>query len=271
MNIHFWKMHGAGNDFILVDDRAQTFPADDTAWLQSIGARKTGVGCDGIILIQPSETADFRMRFFNPDGSEADMCGNGARCVARLACEIGAAPSSMTIETLAGRLHAHAQGDQVLLHMTEPRDWRLEATLDLPGETVAYGLVNTGVPHAVTEVADLASYDVQGRGRLMRRHQAFAPDGANANFVQVTGPQALRVRTYERGVEAETLACGTGIVAAALVMTLAGRVVAPVEVIPTGGDRLVVNFERTGDEVRKVTLRGPAVHVFAGQLAYVRS
>ncbi len=266
MTIPFWKMHGAGNDFILVDDRAETFPATDAAWLRTIGTRKTGVGCDGIILIQPSDTANFRMRFFNPNGREAEMCGNGARCVARLAYEIGAAPSPMTIQTQAGVLRAEMEGDQVRLWMTDPRDWLMDQTLTLNGETVTYGFVNTGVPHAVVEVDDLDALDVQKRGAALRHHPAFAPAGANANFIQVTGPQALRVRTYERGVEAETLACGTGMVASALVAAAAGRVVPPVQVIPTGGDVLSVDFVLNGTDARETTLLGPAVHVFKGEL-----
>ena len=124
-------MHGAANDFVLVDDRAQKFPAAKKEWLAGIMARRTGVGSEGILLIQPSDKANIRMRFFNPDGGEADMCGNGARCLARLAHEIGAAPASMTIETPAGIVRAEVRGEQVLLHMTEPKDWRMNRTLNI--------------------------------------------------------------------------------------------------------------------------------------------
>ena len=264
--IPFWKMHGAGNDFVLVDDRSETFPAADESFLRAIGTRKTGVGCDGIILIQPSDSADFRMRFFNPDGREAEMCGNGARCVARLASEIGAAPAEMTIETPAGQLRAEMVGEQVRLGMTQPVDWRMNATLEINGESVRYGFVNTGVPHVVVAVADLDSCPVHERGRALRQHADFAPAGANVNFIQITGPQSLRVRTYERGVEAETLACGTGMVASALVAAASGHVTPPVEVVPTGGDRLTVDFVLNGLEAENTTLLGPAVHVFKGEL-----
>lgn len=268
MRIPFWKMHGAANDFILVDDRSRTFPATDTAWLAAIAARRTGVGCEGIILIQPSDTADFRMRFFNPDGSEVEMCGNGARCVARLAHELGAAPARMTIETVAGPLKAEQADRQIRLHLTAPKDWRLNRALTVGGRTLTYGFVNSGVPHAVVEVADLTACDVQGLGSALRHHADFAPKGTNANFISVTGPHSLDVRTYERGVEAETLACGTGIAASALVAGKLGRVTPPVQITAASGDVLTVDYTLTQDGADAVTLLGPAVHVFQGVLEY---
>jgi diaminopimelate epimerase len=267
VNIPFWKMHGAANDFILVDDRKKTFPSNDTAWMAGIAARRTGVGCEGIILVQPSDKADFRMRFFNPDGSEVDMCGNGARCVARLGYELGAAPRTMTIDTLAGVLQAEVLGDAVRLGMTPPRDWHLGRSLSCEQGTIQYSFVNTGVPHAVVPVDDLDGCDVMSLGRTLRRHSDFAPAGTNANFIARTGPQSLRVRTYERGVEAETLACGTGIVASALIAAKLGQVVPPVAVSVAGGE-LTVDFRLTDSGAENVTLLGPAVHVFQGTLEY---
>ncbi len=261
-------MHGAANDFVLVDDRALTFPSADRKWLASIAARRTGIGCEGIILIQPSGKADFRMRFFNPDGSEVEMCGNGARCVARLASEIGAAPAKMTIDTVAGILKAEVAGSGVRVEMTIPKDWRLDRSLKLGKETIKYGFVNSGVPHAVVEVRDLAACDVQKLGSGIRRHKDFAPAGTNADFISVSGPQSLRIRTYERGVEAETLACGTGVVAAALVAARLGRLSAPVSVQAASGDVLTVDFRLTKEGAEKVTLLGPAIHVFKGTVEY---
>lgn len=273
MRIPFWKMHGAGNDFILVDDREQKFPCDDPAWLAQISSRRTGVGCEGVILIQPSPEADFRMRFFNPDGGEVEMCGNGARCVARLAHDLGIAPREMTIDTVAGLLHAEADADAVRLQLTPPENWRLGGTLEAERRPLAYDFVNTGVPHAVVRVesADaLAETDVQALGRAIRYHSDFAPAGTNANFLAVTGQQSIAVRTYERGVEAETLACGTGIAASALVAARVHGVAAPVTVSAASGDTLSVEFVLDGDETRDVTLVGPAVHVFQGELVYER-
>lgn len=261
-------MHGAGNDFILVDDRALTFPAGDRAWLAGMAHRRTGVGSDGFLLLQPSSQADFRMRFFNPDGGEADMCGNGARCAARLAYDLGAAGADMRIETGAGLLRAEIRGPNVLLHMTAPHDWRLGRALTVDGRTFAYGFVNSGVPHTVIETPDLEQADVQGLGARIRRHADFAPAGTNVNFIRVIGPRALRIRTYERGVEAETLACGTGIVAAALVAGRLGRVTPPVRVTSAGGDELEVAYTLTAGGADRVTLLGPAVHVFQGRLEH---
>ena len=267
MQIPFWKMHGASNDFILVDDRAMTFPTRDTAWLARIMSRRTGVGSEGTILIQPAQAGGhFRMRFFNPDGSEVEMCGNGARCVARLAHELGAAPAAMTFETIAGPIGAEVRGDRVLLHMTEPKDWRMNVTLDVDGSRVAAHFVNSGVPHAVVPVKDLTSVNVQELGSRIRHHGEFAPKGTNANFIQVTGGTSLRVRTYERGVEAETLACGTGIVASGLIAGRLGLVKPPVHITAASGDILEVNYTATADGATHVTLLGPAVHVFRGTL-----
>lgn len=266
--IHFWKMHGAANDFILVDDRAQTFPVSDRTWIAAIAARRTGIGCEGILLIQPSSKANIRMRFFNPDGGEVDMCGNGARCIARLAHEIGAAPDAMSIETPAGIVRAEVRGEQVLLHMTEPKDWRMSRTLTIDNQPLSYSFVNTGVPHVVVNVENLDSIDVQKMGSRIRYHADFAPAGTNANFIRITGPDSLRVRTYERGVEGETLACGTGITACGLIAGKLGLVRSPVKITPASGDRLEVNYEPTTDSARNVTLFGPAVHVFEGELPY---
>jgi len=269
MNIAFSKMHGAGNDFILVDDREETFPSHDKAWMSRVGARRTGVGCDGFILVQSSTTADFRMRFFNPDGGEAEMCGNGARCVARFAHDIGLIGSSMTIETLAGQLQAQVlPDDRVRLQLTDPSDWRMDVALELEGEPVVVHAVDTGVPHAVTEVDDLEGMDVARAGASLRYHTAFAPAGTNVDFIRVDGPSQLTLRTYERGVEGETLACGTGMVAATLVAARLGRVHAPVSVTCAAGDVLEVSFQGKGEELRQVTLTGPAVHVFNGTLPY---
>jgi len=268
MDIPFWKMHGAANDFILVDDRAQTFPASDRGWISAITRRRTGVGSDGIILIQPSRQADFRMRFFNPDGGEVEMCGNGARCVARLAHHLGAAPSVMRIETVAGLLHAEIQEERVLLRLTDPHSLRLNHGLLVRGERLVAHSVNTGVPHVVVETDDLERLDVQATGAAIRYHPDFAPAGTNANFVRFESGNRIRVRTYERGVEAETLACGTGIVACGVVAAALGLATSPVTVIPASGDALEVGFERSGDTFRNVTLLGPAAFVCRGVLEY---
>jgi diaminopimelate epimerase len=239
-----------------------------TKWISKIASRRTGIGSEGILLIQKSRKADFRMRFINPDGSEVDMCGNGARCIARLAHDIGAAPAKMSIETRAGILHAEMAGNLVRLHMTTPKDWRMKKTLVVGKKRIGYNFVNSGVPHVVVTVDDLDRQDVAGMGSAIRYHRDFAPKGTNANFIQITGPDSLRIRTYERGVEAETLACGTGIVASALVSGMNGDVTAPVRVTCASGDVLQVGFVLRGSGAQNVTLLGPAVHVFQGAVVY---
>ncbi len=267
MQIPFWKMHGAANDFILVDDRALTFPANDGVWISAMAKRRTGVGAEGVLLIQPSDVADFRMRFFNPDGGEVDMCGNGARCIARLAHELGAAPAAMAIETKAGIVRAEARPDgRVKLIMTPPHDWRMNLALEVNGQPLTVHYVNTGVPHVVVPVDDATTVDVRRVGAALRYHEAFAPEGTNANFIIKDDDGNLRVRTYERGVEDETLACGTGMVASALIAGRLGWLLPPVCVIPLGGDLLEVNFTATSAGASEVTFLGPAEHVFQGVL-----
>jgi len=267
MNVPFWKMHGAGNDFILVDDRAQTFPGDPDT-VRALTAPTYGIGSEGLILIQPSDRADFRMRFYNPDGNEVEMCGNGARCVARLACEIGVAPASMRFDTVAGEIAAEVlEEDRVRLTMTPPKDWKLNAKLELPGGPFPYHFVNSGVPHVVAEVGDVDGVDLLTLGAAVRYHDDFKPAGTNLNLIQVTGPDSLKVRTYERGVEGETLACGTGMVACGLVAGILERVRTPVHITCASGDVLEVDYTPVeGGGAEKVTLTGPAVHVFRGEI-----
>lgn len=260
----FWKMHGAGNDFILLDDRAARFPCADSALIRHLCDRHAGIGSEGLLLVQSSTRGNFRMRFFNPDGAEAGMCGNGARCIARLAYDLGAAPACMHIETTSGMLEAEILSDIVRLHLPAPVDCRCHQTLELDNQTVRYHAIHTGVPHAVVETQALDSMDVCRIGAAMRHHAAFAPQGTNVDFMAITGAHALRVRTYERGVEAETPACGTGITACALIAGRLGRVTPPVHVTCKHGDTLEVNYRLTNDGFEAVTLLGPVTYVFEG-------
>ncbi len=270
MRIPFHKMHGAANDFMVVDDRAGRFPVHATDWMAGLMQRHTGVGSEGILLIQPAtaDGADFRMRFFNPDGGEVDMCGNGARCIARLAHELDVAPTTLTMQTAAGLVGAQVQGDQVRLTLTAPRDWQLNQSLTVLDRELTYHFVNSGVPHVVIEVANVAAEDLAQLGAAVRYHPAFSPDGTNVNLIEITGPQRLRLRTYERGVEAETPACGTGMVASALIAGRIGRCAPPVTLDTAGGFELEVGFRLTDAGATDVTLTGPAVHVFQGHVIY---
>lgn len=268
MKQSFWKMHGAGNDFILIDDRPARFPCADTGLIQHLCNRHTGIGSEGLLLLQSSPRAHFRMRFFNPDGAEADLCGNGARCIARLARDLGLAPSSMHIETAAGALEADVVSDAVRLHLPVPTDGRYHQILAVDTLAIRYHRIHAGVPHVVIETPEMDTVDVRQTGAAIRQHAAFAPEGTNVDFMAVIGPHDLRVRTYERGVEAETPACGTGITACALVAGHLGLVTPPVRVRCLHGDTLEVNYRLTADGFADVTLMGSAAYVFEGTVDF---
>lgn len=261
MRFAFTKMHGAGNDFVVIDDRDKHFPVDDQFFIQHMAARRTGVGCDGILLIQTSDVADLRMRFINPDGGEQAMCGNGARCFARYAFEHELAPAAMGIETGAGVVRASVEKEKVFLHMPDPKDMVLHPDVGV-GDDV--GFVNTGVPHVVVKVDDLGAIDLLELGRRVRYSEPFAPDGTNVNFIKVLGRGALSIRTYERGVEGETLACGTGVTAAALVAAAMDWADLPVDVHCASGELLRVEVAKSG----ALILSGSAEFVFEGEIEY---
>ena len=268
MTIPFWKMHGAGNDFILVDDRERIFPITNASWIASICARRTGVGCDGVILVQKSEKADFRMRFINPDGGEVEMCGNGARCIARLAFEQGIASKFMSIDTLAGVVKAEIVQKNVCLYMTHPTDWQLEKSLDIEDGRINYSYLNSGVPHVVIDVDNLENLNIEQVAPKIRHHSSFFPDGTNVNFIHITDAHTMEVRTYERGVEGETLACGTGLVACGLIASKLKKVTPPLKIGCASGDILEFDGDITDEEVKNIKLMGPAEHVFRGHLEY---
>jgi diaminopimelate epimerase len=260
-------MAGAGNDFIVIDDRGSAVGEDARELAKQLCRRRLSVGADGLILIVPSTRCDFRMRYFNADGSEADMCGNGGRCAARFAFDHGIAGRDLSIESRSGRHEASIVDDEsVRLSMADPRAIIPDFELSVLGERLRVHRVNTGVPHAVLEVDDLAAVDVVEVGRAIREHRAFMPDGTNADFVTVRSEHALDLRTYERGVEDETLACGTGAVAAAITMAAAGRVEPPVSVTTAGGWRLDVGFFMTDIGFSNVTLAGHARTIYEGQI-----
>jgi diaminopimelate epimerase len=268
MEISFWKMHGAGNDFMLVDDRAGGFPEHDTAWISSVAARRTGVGAEGVILLSGGEGGSVHMRFLNPDGRRAGFCGNGSRCAARLAFELGMSGRDVALLTDSGPVHAEVRGRTVCLRLPPPHDWRMCETVQVLGRQELCHYVNTGVPHAVLIVEDVDGTDVQSLGGAIRRHQRFMPDGANVNFIAVTGAASLSMRTYERGVEAETGACGSGAVASALVAARLGLISLPATLRTCMGYDLTVDAEHAGDVFSAVCLSGPADHVFRGTLEY---
>jgi diaminopimelate epimerase len=264
--LRFIKMNGAGNDFVMLDNRGGELQlaADQIA---RICDRHRGVGADGILMLEPAANgADFRMRYYNADGGEAEMCGNGARCFARYASRVAGPMEKLSFETPAGVIGAELQGDLVRLAMSEPKDLRRGITIPLPDRQVAAHFVNSGVPHVVVPVDALENVDVRGLGSAIRRHDLFAPKGANVNFLRERGPRQIAIRTYERGVEDETLACGTGVVASALIFAALRKTDGPIAVLVRGGSELEVDFVREDEQFKNVTLKGPAEFVFEGAI-----
>ncbi|MEN6484021.1 MAG: diaminopimelate epimerase [Syntrophobacteraceae bacterium] len=271
----FFKMAGSGNDFILIDNRSGQFDADRSRGLvKSACRRKFSVGADGLIFIENDPEVDFKWRFFNADGSEAEMCGNGARCAARFAHLNGIVSGTrMAFRTLAGIIRAEMRDNRVKVQMTTPHSLALDFCLDVEGRPFSMHFINSGVPHAVTFVDDKAALeatDIFKVGRLLRYHSHFQPTGTNVNFVLVRDAHRMAIRTYERGVEDETLACGTGSIASALVAAARGLVKSPVEMQTRSGECLTIYFDAksgsAGVEFSEVFLEGDAKVVYEGQL-----
>ena len=270
MSLTFTKMNGAGNDFVVLDNRDGSRSLSN-AQIAHLCDRHRGVGADGLMLVEPPENgATARMRYYNADGGEAEMCGNGARCFAKFVNRLhDDSLDELTFETIAGVIGATFPGDNgdVCVQLSDPFDLKLGQELTLAdGQVHQVHSFNTGVPHAVAFADDIDAIDIVPQGASVRYHDAFSPNGTNANFVEVLDPQSLRIRTYERGVEGETLACGTGMAACALVHAELTGATSPVSVKVAGGDTLSIGFTKDGDSYQNVTLTGPADFVFEGTL-----
>jgi diaminopimelate epimerase len=267
MVLEFTKMNGAGNDFVLVDNRTRKIRLS-CAQVVRLCDRHRGVGADGVLLLVPSASgeADWAWEFYNSDGSTGEMCGNGARCFSRFVQKLLGLSQGFTFETEAGVITASFQGEQVTVSLTRPGELRLNLQVPLSVGTETLHSINTGVPHAVLFVPDTGKVTVQQLGSEVRRHPHFGPKGTNVNFVQRLGPNQIRVRTFERGVEGETLACGTGVTAAALVSARLHGFRSPVKVQVQGGEQLEVSFKDEGGQFTDVRLSGPAEFVFEGRI-----
>jgi diaminopimelate epimerase len=273
MTVAFAKMSGAGNTFVVIDNR-------DAVVEQAVAAAGTtldgfvirvcsplhGVGADGLILLEHSDRHDFAWRFYNADGSQANMCGNGARCAARYARMVGAGGDRMAFETGAGVVTAELSGGSVKVNLTPPGPVGAAMDFKTAGAAWVGYPVDTGVPHVVIPVENVSRVDVEAVGPGIRHDPRFGGAGSNVNFVSRGEDGTLRVRTFERGVEGETMACGTGVTAAALVMTRLGHAAPPVTVVPLSGEALTVAFTRDGDGFADVTIVGPARLLFRGEL-----
>jgi len=265
--ITFSKMSGSGNDFILIDNRSQKIDGIDLSkFITSVCRRKMSVGADGLILIESSDKADFSWRFYNSDGSRAEMCGNGARCAARFAYVNGIAGENLTFETDAGIVSGQVNADRSKVKMPDPTDLRLDYSIELATGPLAVNSINTGVPHVVIMQDDIEAVDVFGLGREIRNHETFAPAGTNVNFICQQGPAKLAIRTYERGVEDETLACGTGSIASALISSIKLNWTSPINLLTRSGESLTIHFTESSGIFNDVYLEGDARIIYTAQL-----
>jgi diaminopimelate epimerase len=263
----FAKMAGAGNDFVVIDNRSGAV-ADAGDLTRRICTRRLSVGADGLILLESSARATVRMRYYNADGGEADFCANGTRCAARFAVLSGMAPPLLTLETGAGIVGAEVgENGVVTLALQPPGAFDAERPLRVGEKSVRGSSVVVGVPHYVLfHEGDLWQDDIAPLGSAIRNHPALQPEGANVNFVVVRGKHAIEVRTYERGVEGETLACGSGVVASVATSAIFGKVESPVAVRTRSGITLDVSFDRDGTAFSNVRLAGDARLVYRAEL-----
>ena len=266
--LHFYKMSACGNDFVVVDNRQRILEDTQVSdFVQKVCRRRISLGADGVIFLEESQTADFSMGFFNADGREVEMCGNGARCLARFAYLNGLCPNHMVFETQAGLIQAEVISDQVKLKL----DYRITPLpsflLHIDGSERPIFYLTVGVPHVVNVVEDIEKVDVIGLGQKIRFHDRFQPKGTNANFVKVIDSRKILIRTYERGVEDETLACGTGSIASSIVCALLDKVTSPVSVVTRSGSILKVYYQKVEKDIfQEIYLQGEARVVAEGNL-----
>jgi diaminopimelate epimerase len=266
-NIEFYKMSGSGNDFIIIDNRNNIVDESDLSnFIVNVCRRKMSVGADGVILVENTGNADFKWRFFNSDGSVAEMCGNGARCVARFAYLNNIAGSNMSFETLAGLVKAEVIEERVKVKMTDPFDLEMDVTIELKNGLTSIYSINTGVPHVVMVKNSIDDIDIVKIGREIRYHDRFSPAGTNVNFVCHVKDNTIAIRTYERGVEDETLACGTGAAASAIVIAQKMKLDSPLSVLTRSGEYLNIFFKEKEGQFYDIYLEGDARIIYKAQL-----
>lgn len=266
----FYKMSAAGNDFVVMEIEAAGGSLNKLA--RQACDRKFGIGADGLLVLQRSKKADVKMRVFNADGSEAEMCGNGARCAAYLSAKRKAQSvkqktknTELKIETKAGIIDAEVSGKDVKIRLTDPKAMKLNLLIDIGKRKLKVHYIDTGVPHAVIFVEGLENIDLLCLGRAVRYHKVFAPRGANVNIVEALKDNYIKIRTYERGVEAETLACGTGSAASALITAQQlGKKSGKIDVGVNSGEVLKVYYKKIGDKFKDVWLAGQAKIIYKG-------
>jgi diaminopimelate epimerase len=269
MPLKFWKLEGTGNDFIAFNTFRQRIPlARRPAMARALCDRRRAIGADGLIFLDPSKNYHFKMRYYNRDGSEAGMCGNGARSAALLAHHLGLGPRTITFETPAGLYRAKIKQSFVSLTMAPIKVIELNISVRSSVFNGVVHFVDVGVPHIVIITDDIEDLDVVTIGRTLRHHKRFQPHGTNVNFITVRDKHTISIRTYERGVEDETLACGTGSVSSAVVTSLNHMTASPLAVHTRGGDILTVRFAMKNDTLEKLELEGKARIVYRGEVDY---
>ncbi len=265
--IPFFKISGSGNDFIVINNVQFGFSHKELSLLASkLCRRRLAIGADGLIVLEESKILDFKCLFLNSNGSFINICGNGARCVAKYAHVNGFAGKSMVFETAGGNVPAEVIGDFVRIKLGQPREMRLSYSIKLGSLTLMLSSVNTGVPHAVVFVNNIDTIDVVNLGRSICHHNDFQPESINVNFVEISNDHSIFVRTYERGVEDETLACGTGNVAVAVICALYHKFEPPVLLTNRSGSKSEVHFEIDGDVFSNVYLNAGVSIIYRGIL-----
>ena len=267
--IEFTKIVASGNDFVIINS-SQLSALSCQRLTKEICNRKFGVGADGVLLLEKSKKADVRMRIFNADGSEAEMCGNGARCTALYYSRNQKPETSnqIKIETKVGVIESQVKADSVKIKLTEPKDYNPGLPIKINERELKINSINTGVPHAVIFVEGIEHIDVLSLGRQIRYYECFASAGTNVDFVEVINKNTIKARTYERGVEDETLACGTGVAASAIVYSLQSAIhnlKNKMNIITQGGETLKVYFDRKNDKITNVWLEGKVRIVYRGE------
>lgn len=259
MEITFYKYQGTGNDFVIIDNRDLSFPRENTQLVHFLCDRRFGIGADGLMLLNPSDTYDFTMVYYNADGTESTMCGNGGRCLVAFANQLGVIDKEATFDAVDGLHHASFENGVTNLQMIDVE--KIEILEN-------HCFLNTGSPHHVQVVKDIENYDVKNNGSKIRYGAPYFNEGTNVNFVEPIANDSFRIRTYERGVEDETLACGTGATAVAIAMyeqNITTNTKIPLKV---EGGELEVSFEPTSNGYKNVFLKGPATYVFKGTITY---
>jgi len=266
-SINFVKYAATGNDFIAIDNRETNFSSKFLCELaKRMCKRKFSVGADGMLILEDNFETDIKMRIINPDGSEVEMCGNGLRCIALFAKDSGLDKDNMSIQTLAGIIKISINNSKVKVFLKSPRNIEMNFDLNLPGtKIVNCNFINIGVPHVVTFLNDINNIDVVDLGRAIRYHDKFKPLGTNANFVKVVDNNTIKIRTYERGVEDETLACGTGAVASAVVSSLLNLVDPPIKVRTKSHEDLDVSFKKN-KSINDLCLEGEVNLIYRGAI-----